>query len=217
LPSAEPSRDTGTTATRWAGSPAASWLTAPRPNGPSPWPSGWAVSTPPRRSWARPGRRCAKPSVATASACRPATLRSCASAPSPSPANGMGGRPFPGLDPVFVALNLASSPPENGRRPSCTSGSGARSSTPSWAPTWWSSCTAKVTPAGQPPGRGRSSDGPSAAIGWLANAPAASSGAMPTELTARPGPSSPRSGRRRPMLADPPVSDALKSTLMRNS
>jgi hypothetical protein len=78
----------------WAGSPAGSSPTAPRPNGPLRWPSGWAVSSPPRRSWARPGRRCAKPSVATASACRPATLRSCASEPLPSPASGMGGRPF---------------------------------------------------------------------------------------------------------------------------
>jgi len=53
----------------------------------------------------------------------------------------------PTLDPVFVALNPGASPPAHDRRPSCTSGSAARSSTPPWAPTWWSSCTARVTPA----------------------------------------------------------------------
>jgi hypothetical protein len=166
---------------------------------------------PPPPSWAPRGRRCAKPSDATAWACpppNPEAVRQRAIAV----ARQRNGRPAaPGLDPVFVALNLASSRPENGRRPSCTSGSGARSSTPSWARMWWSSCTAKVTPAGQPPGPGRSSDGPSAATGWPANAPAASSTAALTAPTASAGPSNARSGRRRPMLADRPVPDGHMS------
>jgi hypothetical protein len=45
----------------------------------SSWPSSSAASMPPRPSSAPPGRRCAKPSPATASACRPAT-------PKPPPA-----------------------------------------------------------------------------------------------------------------------------------
>jgi len=44
-----------------------------------PWRSGWARSTRPRPSWAPPGRRCAKPSPATAWACRRATPRRSAS------------------------------------------------------------------------------------------------------------------------------------------
>ena len=91
------------------------------------------------------------------------------------------GRPTtPTLDPAFVALNPGASPPAHGRRLSCTNGSAVRSSTPSWVPTWWSSCTAKATPAGQPPAPGQSSAGPTAAT--------------PTERTARPSPSNPRSG-----------------------
>jgi hypothetical protein len=50
----------------WAGSPASSLLTGPRPNVPSPRPSGWAASMPPRLSWAGPGPSCAKASPATA-------------------------------------------------------------------------------------------------------------------------------------------------------
>jgi hypothetical protein len=47
-------------------------------------------------------------------------------------------------------------------------------------------------------GPGRSSDGPTAATGWPANAPAA-----PTEPTAPAAPTNPRSGRWWPMPADP--------------
>ncbi|MFL6221528.1 MAG: polysaccharide deacetylase family protein [Actinomycetes bacterium] len=57
LPSAEPRRGAGTTATRWAGSPAASLPTGPRLNAPSSSRSGSAASTPPRPSWALLGRR----------------------------------------------------------------------------------------------------------------------------------------------------------------
>jgi hypothetical protein len=57
----------------WAGSPAACSPTAPRPSAPLRSRSGWAVSMPPHRSLGPLGRRCARPSPATASACRPAT------------------------------------------------------------------------------------------------------------------------------------------------
>ena len=62
------------------------------------------------------------------------------------------------------------------------------------APTW-SSCTAKATPANPPLAPGQSSDEPTAPTVWPANAPAAP--------TAQAGPSNPRTGRWRPMLADP--------------
>jgi len=45
--------------------------------------------------------------------------------------------------------------------------------------------------ASPPPGLGRSSDGPTAAAGWPANAPAALSATRPTEPTAQAGPSNP--------------------------
>jgi hypothetical protein len=48
----------------------------------------------------------------------------------------------------------ASSPPVHGHRLSCMSGSAVTSSTPSWAPTWSSSYTARATPASPPPGSG---------------------------------------------------------------
>jgi hypothetical protein len=69
---------------------------------------------PPRPSWAPPGRRCAKPSPATASACRPATPRRSASAPSPPLAGGPARPGAPTLDPVFVALNRGQLPAPRG-------------------------------------------------------------------------------------------------------
>jgi len=93
----------------WAGSPAGSSPTGLRPNTPSGLPSGWAASTPPK-SWAPPGRRCVKPSPATASACPPATPWPSASAPSPPSASALGSRGTPSLDPVFVALNRGALP-----------------------------------------------------------------------------------------------------------
>jgi hypothetical protein len=63
--------------------------------------------------------------------------------------------------------------PGNSHRPSCMSGSAARSSTPSWAPRWWSSCTAKShAPQPTTPRLGPSYGGPTAATGWPANASA---------------------------------------------
>jgi hypothetical protein len=55
--------------------------------------SGWAASTPPLKSWAPPGPRCAKPSTGMASGCRPATPRRSASALPRPRASAAGGRP----------------------------------------------------------------------------------------------------------------------------
>jgi WhiB family transcriptional regulator, redox-sensing transcriptional regulator len=184
-------------------SPAASSPTAPKPNGPSSSRRSSAASTPPPLNSVPPGRRCAKPSPATAWACRPATPKPSASAPSTPPASAAASRPPRTWTRCSWPSTLAPSRLESGQRPSCTSGSAARSSTPPWAPTWSSSCTAKATPASPPLGRGRSSDGPTAATGWSANAPAAPSAATPTEPTEPTEPTNPKSGRWRPMLADP--------------
>jgi hypothetical protein len=128
----------------WAGSPAASSPTAPRPNAPSSSPN----------SSAPPGRRCGKPSPATASACPLATPPPSASAPSPPSASAAASRPpRPWTRCSWPSIPVPSRA-EPGRRPSCSSGSAARSRTPSWAPTWWSSCIARVTPASPPPGLG---------------------------------------------------------------
>jgi hypothetical protein len=45
----------------------------------------------------------------------------------------------PNLDPMFVALNPGALPARERQRPSCMSGSAARSSTPPLARMWWSS------------------------------------------------------------------------------
>src|SRR5215207_6417335 len=69
---------------------------------------------PPPKSWARPGRRCARPSPATASACRPRNpeaVRQRAIAA----ASQRGGPPTaPPLDPVFVTLNRGQLPTPRG-------------------------------------------------------------------------------------------------------
>src|SRR5215207_9557448 len=69
---------------------------------------------PPPKSWARPGRRCARPSPATASACRPRNpeaVRQRAIAA----ASQRGGPPTaPPLDPVFVTLNRGQLPTRRG-------------------------------------------------------------------------------------------------------
>ena len=135
----------------WAGSPAASSPTAPKPNAPSSSPNSSAASTPPPNSWTPPGHRYAKPSPATASACRPAIQRRLASGPLPQPASGVGGRPPRPWIRCSWRSTLVCCRLESGQRPSCMSGSAARSSTPPWAPTWWSSCTAKATRVSPPP------------------------------------------------------------------
>ena len=70
----------------------------------------------------------------------------------------------------------------------------------------------EATRVGQPPGLGRSSDGPTAATGWPTNAPAAPTAATPTEPTAPADPSNPRSGRWWPM----PLTSAGSTSRMAN-
>jgi hypothetical protein len=154
----------------WAGSPAASLRIGPRPSALSSSPNSSAASTPPPPSWGLPGRRCAKPSPATASACPPATLKPSASGPSLPPTSAPASRPPQAWTRCLWRSTPMRSRLESGHRLSCMSGSAARSSTPSWAPMWWSSFTARATPAGQPPGPGRSSGGPTAVTGWPASA-----------------------------------------------
>jgi hypothetical protein len=77
----------------WAGSPAASSQTAPKPSAPLRWPSGWAASTPPPKRWGPPGRHCAKPSPAAGSGCQLPTPRRSASAPPTPPASAAAGHP----------------------------------------------------------------------------------------------------------------------------
>jgi hypothetical protein len=114
------------------------------------------------------------------------------------------GRPtIPSLDPVFVALNPDALP--------------ARPRSPAELYQWvrreeqYATLGANVvvelyseSHARKPTTRAwRSSDGPTAAIGWPTNAPAAPTAATPTEPTTRPSPTNPRSGRWWPIPADP--------------
>jgi putative polyketide hydroxylase len=123
----------------WAGSPADSSPTAAKPNAPSNSLNSSAASTPPPTSWAPLGHRSAKPSPATDSACPPATPKQSASGPSPPPASAPGSPPRRPWTRCSWRSTPTPSPPGSGHRPSCTNGSAARSSTPPWAPTWWSS------------------------------------------------------------------------------
>jgi hypothetical protein len=100
----------------------------------------------------------------------------------------------PGLDPVFAALNPGALPARPRSPAELYQWVRRDEQYATLGATWWSSCTAKATPANPPPGRGRSSVGLTEATGWPANAPAARSAAIPTERTARAGPSNPRSG-----------------------
>jgi hypothetical protein len=104
--------------------------------------------------------------------CRPATPKPSASEPSPPPVSASVSRPRPWTG-VRGAQPRRPPRPGNSHRPSCMSGSAARSSTPSWAPRWWSSCTAKATPPSPPPRAwAHHTAGPTAATGWPANASA---------------------------------------------
>jgi hypothetical protein len=60
---------------------------------------------------------------------------------------------LPGLDPVFVALTTAHSPPGSAPTRSWPSGCGVPRSMQPWAPGWWwrRSCTARATPPSPPP------------------------------------------------------------------
>jgi hypothetical protein len=90
------------------------------------------------------------------------TPKQSASGPEPPPASAAGSRPPRPWTRCLLPSILAPSRLESDHRPSCMSGSAATSSTPPWAPTSWSSYTAKATPA-SPPGHGRSSAGLTAA------------------------------------------------------
>jgi hypothetical protein len=136
-------------------------------------------------------------------ACPPATLKPFASGPSPQPVNAAASQPPRRWTRCLWPSTPAPCRPESGRRLSCTNGFAARSSTPPWEPMLWSSCTAKATPASQPPAPGPSSDEPTAVTGWPANAPATPTAATPTEPTAPTGPTNLRSGGWLPMPADP--------------
>jgi hypothetical protein len=171
----------------WAGRPAASSPTAPRPSAPSSSPNS---STP-------PGRRCGTPSPATASACPLATPPPSASAPSPPPASAAASRPprpwtrcswpqsrCPPGPSQAGGRAVPVGPPRGAGRHLGRQRGGRAVQRESRPPTT--------------PGPGRSSDGPTAATGWPANAPAA-----PTEPTAPAGPTNPRSGRWWPMSTEP--------------
>jgi hypothetical protein len=182
----------------WAGSPAASWPTVARPNAPPRSPNGSAASTRLRLSWERPGRRYARRLPPRAGHDGPATPTRSGSAPSPPPASAAADRPPRRWTRCLWRSTRAPSQPGNGDRPSCMSGSAARSSTPPWVPTWWSSCIAKATPASQPTTRTwaiiPATTAPTAPTGWPANAPAALSAATPTAPTAPGGPANPGAG-----------------------
>src|SRR5512132_767710 len=118
---------------------------------------------PARPSWGPPGRRCAKPSSGTASACQLATPKRAIAA-----AHQRTGKPAtPTLDPVFVALNPGALP--------------ARPRSEAELYQWvrreeqYAALGASVVvelyseshAASQLPGRGLSSDGPTATTGWF--------------------------------------------------
>jgi hypothetical protein len=119
----------------WAGSPAASSRIGPRLSAPSSSPNSSAVSTPPRSNWARPGRRYARPSPATAWACPPATPKPSASGPSPPPASAPGSRSPRRWTRCLLPSTRMRSRRGRGHRRSFTSGSAATRSAPPWAPT----------------------------------------------------------------------------------
>jgi hypothetical protein len=178
----------------WAGSPAGSSPTAPRPSAPSSSPNS---STP-------PGRRCAKPSPATAWECPPATPPPSASAPSPPPATAAASRPPRPWTRCLLRSILAPSPPT-------VSGRAVPVGPPRGAVRHLGRQRGgrAVQRESRPPtttGPRRSSDEPTAATGWPANAPTAPTAATPTEpteSTAPAGPTNPRSGRWWPMSAEP--------------
>jgi hypothetical protein len=186
------SRGAGTIATRWAGSPAASWPTAPRPSVPSRWPSGWAASTPPPPSWALPGRRCGRPSPATGSGCPRATLRRSASAPSTPPTGAGGGRPPLAWTRCLWRSTTAGFPSGRGRVGSWPSGFDGRRTTRCSVRGWWWSCTPKATPRSPARGRGQSPDAPNAPTAATTTASSAASGARPIAPAAPTDRSNPR-------------------------
>jgi hypothetical protein len=154
--------------------------------------------------WARPGYRCARLSPATAWACPPATPKPSASALSPRPAAAPAGRPPRPWARCLLRSILAPSPPT-------VSGRAVPVGPPRGAVRHLGRQRGgrAVQRESRPPtttGPRRSSDEPTAATGWPANAPTAPTAATPTEpteSTAPAGPTNPRSGRWWPMSAEP--------------
>jgi hypothetical protein len=101
----------------------------------------------------------------------------------------------PTLDPVFVALNPGALPARERSPAELFQWVRREEQYAILGATWWSSCTARATPANPPPAPGRSSAGPTATTGWPANAPAGPTAATPTEPTVAAGPSNPRRER----------------------
>jgi hypothetical protein len=120
----------------------------------------------------------------------------------------------PTLDPVFVALNPGALPARPRSEAELYQWVRREEQSPSWAPTWWSSCAAKATPAGRPLAPGPSFAGSIAPSGWPANAPAAPTAATPTAPVGPIAPTdltNPSGGAWRPMPADPTQPDQFES------
>jgi hypothetical protein len=173
----------------------------PRPNAPCSWPSGSAASTPPPNSWGPPGRRCPRPSPATASACQPATPRPPASAAASRPRRPWIRRSWPST--------LISFRPESGHQPSSISRALSVGPPPGAVrhlgrQRGGRAVQRKPRPPANHPGLGdhpTSRPQPSAA-NQRASRPTA---ATPTKPTAPADPSNPRSERWWPIPADPPA------------
>jgi hypothetical protein len=167
------------------------------------WWSGWAVSTPPLKSWGPPGRRCARRSPATALGCPHGTPRRSGSARSTRPASARAGRPRRGLTRCLWRSTTASFRSGLGRVGSWPSGCAGPRTTRSSAPRWWWSCTPRVTRPSPAPAPGRSPAAPTArtvAVSTVSSAPTA------TPPTSSTGPTSPRNGHGcRCPLTHPPL------------
>jgi hypothetical protein len=110
----------------------------------------------------------------------------------------------PALDSVFMALNPGALPARERSPAELFQWVRREEQYASLGAMWWSSHTAKATPASPPPAPWRSSGGPTVGIGWPASAPAGPTAATPTEPTAPADPSNPRSERWWLMPADLP-------------
>jgi hypothetical protein len=87
---------TSTCDAKWAGSPAGSWPTVPRPTAPSPWPSGWAAPRCRPTAWDQLALA-AHSLHSPRAACQRATRGRSASAGPRPPTSAAAGRPPPAL------------------------------------------------------------------------------------------------------------------------
>ena len=109
-PSPTPTSGALHASSEWAGSPAGSSPTAPKPSGPLPAPRSSAASTPPQPSSAPPGPRCAKAFTRNGlgmPARNPEAVRQRAAA---AARQRIGQPATPALDPVLAALNPGALP-----------------------------------------------------------------------------------------------------------